>query len=110
MFDCVNYKLTRINPLKNQVLVEVIQHTQSGPIHLPDDVITGAFGMVARGHGQEAKPAQEGIVRRIGSLDGPPELVEGDRVIIKAYSGKQINEPPREFRMVNYGDVVAKFV
>ncbi|MCA9609936.1 MAG: co-chaperone GroES [Myxococcales bacterium] len=85
-----------IKPLNGHVLIEPASAaTQSkGGIYLPDTA--------------QEKPA-EGYVRALPA-DSGDEVDLGDRVIYKRFSGEDLVVEGKEYKMVPFGELLAKYV
>lgn len=109
--DCT-LPLTNIKPFKGHVLVELLPSpTQIGSILLPamTKARAGAGGALVKE--MEKYPAQEGLCRAFGEPDPehPYEVLPGDRVLVRFYAGKQLNQPPRKFKLLKGTDIEAVF-
>jgi len=109
--DCT-VPITEIRPFAGHVLVELLNPpTAIGYIILPASIKARASMGVLVGE-MEKFPGQEGLVRKLGLPDPehPYEVGLGDRVIIKYYSGTNMRQPPRSYKLVKGTDILAVFI
>lgn len=85
-----------LQPLNGNVLLEPLEAADqsAGGIYLPESA--------------KERPT-EGIVRAI-SADAGEEIELGDRVLYKKFSGEEIRFEGTDYRLVPFGDLLAKYV
>lgn len=109
--DCT-VPITDVKPFKGCVLVELLNPPEAiGYITLPPSIKARASMGVLVGE-MEKYPGQEGLVRKLGPPDPehPFEVGLGDRVIIKYYSGTNMRQPPRSYKLVKGTDILAVYI
>ena len=109
--DCT-VPLTNIKPKRGQILVELLPSpTKIGMVELPPQIAARAGVGGALVEYMAKFPAQKAIVRKIGETDPkhPYEFVLGDTIAVKYYSGTNVNQPPRKFKMMPGREVLAVF-
>lgn len=109
--DCT-VPITSIRPFRGCVLVELLPPPNMiGYISLPWNIKARA-GMGTVVEETEKFPGQEGIVRALGPEDpqAPFEVGLGDRVVVKHYTGVNMRQSSRSFKLMKGTDIQAVFV
>jgi co-chaperonin GroES (HSP10) len=95
-----------ILPLPGQCLVEILPHTATGPIIIPDSATMK--------DGMGKLPPVRGIVRKLGRWPQKsngyavlPEISPGDAVLLSQYAGQKLHRLGDRFRLVRIADVLA---
>jgi co-chaperonin GroES (HSP10) len=95
-----------ILPLPGQCLVEILPHTATGPIIIPDNA--------KMKDGMGKLPIVQGRVHRLGrwpqkpnGLAVLPEFAPGDTVLCSQYAGQKLKALGDRFRLVRIADVLA---
>ena len=108
MIDCRDYRVSNLSPLRGQVLIEICEPpTSAGGIAFPE-TYQHQIDESQLSSGQP--PPQEAIVRKIGAHDVALDFGPGDRVIVRRNSGRVVNQPPRQLKLVDSGDLLMVFV
>jgi len=89
--------MTKLQPINGYVLIkweEKAEEKTTGGIIIPDTA--------------KEKPS-EGLVEAIAA-DATEQIVVGDKVIYKSYSGTNVTHDDQDYILVPVGDILAKYV